>query len=90
MFGIRIIFEEEICHEQIEKFITHNFPKLKCIDSAKGDYVATHIYFGKGDSHNFQWELQIWDKKHVKQNFTSHEKYKQGYTKWESENEEGD
>ncbi len=56
--------------------------KFKCIDSSKNDYVATHIYFKK-DNYNFQWELQIWDKKHEKFNYLSHKEYKQMYTDWE-------
>lgn len=89
LFGIRMIFKDSITFEEISLFIKQNFPELKCLNSSKGEYVATHIYFGKGKNSNFQWELQIWDKAHEESNFSSHAEYKQGYTKWEKENEEG-
>lgn len=62
---------------------------LKCIDSTKGEYVAIHIYFGNDDNTKFQWELQVWDEKHEISNLDSHACHKQGYTKWEKDNEEG-
>ena len=51
--------------------------------------MATHMYF-KENNYSFQWELQIWDKKHYESNIISHENYKQGYTKWEEENKGGE
>lgn len=86
IFGLRIIFEEPIDYFKIKKFTDENYPQLKCIESSRGDYYATHIYFGNSDNHNFQWELQIWDKMHEKNNLDSHAKYKQNYTLWEREN----
>ena len=62
---------------------------MKCIDSSKKAYKATHIYF-KQDNWNFQWELQIWNKENEINNINSHEKYKQGYVKWEKENNGGE
>ena len=63
LFGIRIICTQKIEKEQIIKsIIKPHFKNLKCIDSSKQDYKATHIYF-KQDNFNFQWELQIWNKK---------------------------
>ena len=77
----------------------HNYGEIpinKCfndiygiIDSSKGKYVATHIYF-KNDNFSYQWELQIWDKSHEEINIKSHEAYKQDYTKWEKENKGGE
>jgi len=90
LFGVRIILEEEIDYHEINKLIKKYFPRLKCILAIRGDYQAIHIYFGKENSYNFQWELQIWDKKHERTNFLSHARYKQEYTKWEKENKEGD
>lgn len=84
LFGIRMIFEEEINYDIINKYIKENFPKLKCIPSIKGEYEAVHIYFGNNNNTRFQWELQLWDKKHEKSNYSSHAKHKQGYTKWEN------
>lgn len=86
IYGIRIIFENNINYDEIKKYIEKNFPILKCIESIRGDYSAIHVYFGNDDNYKFQWELQIWDKKHEKTNLESHEKYKQEYTKWEQEN----
>lgn len=86
IFGIRMIFEEDIIYELIKEYIETNFPNLKCIESERGDYYAVHIYFGNDDNFKFQWELQLWDKKHEKSNLESHAIYKQDYTKWEQEN----
>lgn len=86
LYGIRIIFNKSVTHKEIENFIKKRFGNdLKCIDSSKGEYVATHIYF-KIDNFSYQWELQVWNKENEKNNILSHEKYKQDYTKWEKEN----
>lgn len=90
LYGIRIVFEDNVEYNVIKKFIDEKYKyKLKCYDASKDDYVATHIYFKK-DNYSFQWELQIWDKKHYESNIISHEHYKQGYTKWEAENKGGE
>lgn len=90
LYGIRIIFEENIDFNDIKKFVDNKYNgKIKCYDASKGDYVATHIYF-KENNYSFQWKLQIWDKKHYESNIISHENYKQGYTKWEEENKGGE
>lgn len=86
IFGLRMIFTEDIDFNEIKDFIEKEFPDLKCIYSVRGKYVAIHIYFGNKDNMKFQWELQLWDKKHEKSNLDSHAKYKQDYTKWEKEN----
>lgn len=87
LYGIRVIFEEDVEHSVIKNFINTKYRgKLKCIDSSKEEgYVATHLYFKK-DNYSFSWELQIWDKSHEKTNIELHEQYKQEYTKWENEN----
>lgn len=59
LYGIRIIFLDNIRYEEIKQFIDYKFnKKLKCNDASNGNYVATHIYF-KIDNYVFQWELQI-------------------------------
>ena len=83
IFGIRIILKDDVNFMMISKRIESNFPTLKCIEAKRGDYYAVHIYFGNDDNYKFQWELQVWDKKHEKINLESHSKYKQDYTKWE-------
>lgn len=86
LYGIRITLKQDMNYEDIKKNIEIRYEKkLKCMDSSNGNYVATHIYFKNGNE-SFQWELQIWDKKHEKTNLISHEQYKQNYTKWEKEN----
>lgn len=87
LFGIRIICSEELRYEDIKKFIEQKYSKLKCINSSKKEYIATHIYF-KQDNFSFPWELQIWNEKDEISNIISHEKYKQGYVKWEEERRE--
>ena len=66
LFGVRIIFNYDFSFDDInnvfEKIKSDYDINLKCIDSSKKDYVATHIYF-KIDNYNFPWELQIWSKK---------------------------
>lgn len=86
IFGLRMIFEEDIDYDKIKTLLSNKFPNLKCIESIRGSYQAIHIYFGNDNNKNFQWELQLWDKKHEKSNLESHAKYKQDYTKWEMEN----
>lgn len=89
LFGIRIICSQKFNYDEIVNFIKEKHKKLKCIDSSKKDYKATHIYF-KQDNFNFQWELQIWNKEDEINNINSHEKYKQDYAKWEKENKGGE
>ena len=91
IYGIRIIFNEDVNYNEIKKFIKQEYKgKIKCIDSSKEEgYIATHLYFNN-DNFNFPWELQIWDKKHEISNIISHEKYKQEYTKWEGNNKWGE
>ena len=86
IYGIRIIFEEDMNYNEVKNYIEKYYPKLKCIESIRGEYHAIHVYFGNDDNYKFQWELQIWDKRHEKINLESHAKYKQEYTKWEQEN----
>lgn len=86
IFGIRMIFNDNINYDEIKTYIQNEFPNLKCIERILGDYYAVHIYFGNDDNFKFQWELQLWDKKHEKINLDSHANYKQDYTKWEQEN----
>ena len=80
IYGIRFIMENRITEEQIKEQIGD----LKLIDSSKGDYKALHIYFRDGNF-NFPWELQLWNKEDERSNKESHEKYKQGYLKWEND-----
>lgn len=88
LFGIRIICKEELSFDEVLKLITNKYNNLKCIDSTKNDYKATHIYFKK-DNYAFQWELQVWNKLDEVNNIISHEKYKQDYVRWENENKGG-
>lgn len=75
IFGIRMIFNDNINYNEVSSFIEREFSELKCISSVRGKYVAIHIYFGNDDNMKFQWELQLWDKKHEKTNLESHAKY---------------
>lgn len=88
LFGIRIICAEELSFDEVLELINSKYNNLKCIDSSKNDYKATHIYFKK-DNYAFQWELQVWNKLDEVNNINSHEKYKQDYVKWENENKGG-
>lgn len=88
LFGIRIICSEELSSDEVLKLINTKYDNLKCIDSTKNDYKATHIYFKK-DNYAFQWELQVWNKLDEANNIISHEKYKQDYVRWENENKGG-
>lgn len=88
LFGIRIICKESLNYNQIQKLIDNKFPNLKCIDSSKQEYKATHIYFRNG-RYNFPWELQVWNECDEENNIISHEKYKQDYVRWEKDNKGG-
>lgn len=85
LLGFRIIIDDAFDFSNIEKYINNNYKFLKCIDSSKNGYSATHIYFSKrGCNYYFPWELQIWRSEDEKSNLDSHKKYKQSYTKWEN------
>lgn len=86
--GIRIVIDAQFSYFDVKRYMENNFPKYKCIDSAKDAYIATHIYFEKGNYY-FPWELQVWMKNHEMDNYNSHKIYKQDYTKWESGSEGG-
>lgn len=88
LFGIRIICGEKLSFDEILQLVNTKYDNIKCIDSTKNDYKATHIYFKK-DNYAFQWELQIWNKIDEVNNIISHEKYKQDYVRWENENKGG-
>lgn len=84
LLGFRIIVKKEIDYLKIKEFLDNRFDNIICIDSSKGDYRATHIYF-KLDNYSFRWELQIWAKEYEIINKESHERYKQDYIEWEEE-----
>ena len=88
IYGIRIVMKDQITKEQIEKIVVNLKQKivvnLKLIDASKDEYKALHIYFRDGNF-NFPWELQLWNKEDERSNKESHEKYKQGYLKWEND-----
>lgn len=89
LFGIRVIFpDENITQQDIQNYIKLQYPELKCIDSSKGNYKATHVYF-KYNNFLFPWELQIWLQNDKENNLKSHKKYKQEYTNWETRSKEG-
>ena len=87
LLGIRIICKKELSFNEVLQLINTKYDNLKCIDSSKNEYKATHIYFRK-DNYTFQWELQVWNKIDEIKNINSHEKYKQDYVRWENENKE--
>lgn len=89
LFGIRIVLKEPAGYHAIQAFVEKAYGgAYKCIDSSKGEYKATHIYFRR-DNQSFPWELQIWNEIDVEENFRSHKQYKQEYTVWEKESKEG-
>lgn len=88
LFGVRVILPEVHSFQEIRDFVDQYAPDLKCINSSKGEYRATHLYF-KLDNFSFPWELQIWNQRNKETNFESHKQYKQGYTVWENENKKG-
>lgn len=89
LFGIRVILSSDsVSHSDILKHITERYPELRCIDSSKADYIATHVYF-KCNNFSFPWELQIWKAEDRDSNLDSHKKYKQEYTHWEEASKGG-
>lgn len=88
LFGIRMICKECLTYEEIRDFVEKEFNNLKCINSSKDSYKATHIYFKK-DNFHFQWELQVWNEEDEENNIKSHEEYKQDYVRWEKESKGG-
>lgn len=82
LVGIRVFISDKVSHKNIREHIEDSYPKLKCIDSSKDGYIATHIYF-KTDNFSFPWELQIWRTEDRENNLKSHKQYKQEYIKWE-------
>ena len=89
LFGVRIILDTPLTFEQIHAFVEDVYRgKYRCIDASKFDHKAVHLYF-KENNQSFPWELQVWNRCNVESNFVSHKKYKQEYTTWEKESEEG-
>lgn len=43
LFGIRIICNEELPFDKVRKLVSTKYSNLKCIDSSKNEYKATHI-----------------------------------------------
>ncbi len=86
LFGVRIILKENLDFDEIINYINKNYQNLKCTNASKMNYKAIHIYYGRDDNFNFQWELQIWNKKNESTNLISHAKHKQEYTDWEKRN----
>lgn len=85
LMGIRIIIDVGFEHKDVCDFMKKYYKNYKCINSSKNEYIATHIYFEKGNLY-FPWELQVWQKNDEENNIKSHSLYKQRYTKWEFEN----
>lgn len=55
--------------------------KIRYINSSKGEYRATHMYFYGESNRYFPWELQIWLPEDFKLNYISHAAHKQEYIK---------
>lgn len=93
LFGVRIIFNEIFSFNEIYSIfnkIKNDYDiNLKCIDSSKKEYIATHIYF-RVDNYNFPWELQIWSIDNAQNNIKLHAKYKQEYKEWQDKLKGGD
>lgn len=87
ILGFRIVLNEFDSHEDVINILSERFEKIKVVNADKEDYVAVHAYFMTGDNKNFQWELQIWNKKDEMTNLLSHHKYKQDYISWETDTE---
>ena len=96
LFGVRVVADVTISHDDIQSFINSKYGHLRCIDSSKDvqdpinhpniQYIATHIYYkGRNDNRLFPWELQIWSKGNRSMNDESHRLYKQDYIEWESD-----
>lgn len=89
LFGVRIILQTPLTFEEVRAFIHSAYQdRYRCVDSSKLGYKAVHIYF-KENNRSFPWELQIWNSCDADGNFASHKKYKQEYTTWEKERQEG-
>ena len=83
IFGLRIITDIYFDFEDLKNFLTNYFPKFKCINKFNyGAYRAIHIYI-KQDNTHYLWELQLWHKDDVENNYKSHKKHKEEYTEWE-------
>lgn len=90
LLGFRIVFNDSIDLDYVIKYIVNNYPNLLCFDSSKQGYIATHVYFVNNDNKRFRWELQLWNKENYYNNKICHEKYKQDYTKYETETKGSD
>lgn len=89
LLGFRLIIDDNFSFLDIQNYIETRYSniegyKLRCIDSSKNSYRATHIYFSvKGSNYYFPCELQVWRKSDEVNNIFSHKIYKQEYTNWE-------
>ena len=82
ILGLRIITDIHFDIDKLKASILEYFPHFKCIDSSKDGYKAIHIYI-KQDNLHYLWELQLWHKDDVENNYKSHKKHKEEYTEWE-------
>lgn len=88
LYGLRYIFKENVYTlDEVIEHVKTVFPDLKVINSSKDGYKGVHVYF-KENNYTFPWELQIWNSADAQGNKISHSKYKQEYTKWESQSEQ--
>lgn len=82
LFGVRIILDE-FEHNELSDLCQVQ-DNVKCIDSSKNGYRASHIYFHGKSNEYFPWELQIWRKPDVLNNELSHKEHKskRRYIEW--------
>lgn len=96
LYGLRAIIDDSMqlsdLYDCISKICSSIMPsekiKIRVIDSSKKEYNAVHVYIRK-DNYSLPWEIQFWLKKDDRKNRISHKKYKQAYTTWERDINEG-
>lgn len=87
LYGARIIVPDELYDtivETLQQMAEDNSNMLKSRNADKDDYKAHHLNI-KYNNTSYPWEVQVWKKYDEENNYISHSKYKQEYTKWESE-----
>lgn len=83
LLGFRIITDSDYRNNNEFKNICKELKKNKIIYNfytrSDGDYKAIHLYFKNKSNMYLPWELQIWNKNHVRDNKKSHKIHKKNY-----------
>lgn len=78
IMGFRIYLDEDFDEAVFDSWkSTHGLMRGYLRD--KDGYVGYHLYFKNGDNRYFPWELQLWRRTDMENNFKSHAEHKRNF-----------